>query len=71
LAAAKTVWIDCPNKGSLADIMKLILLSCCLAVLLFQSGCAMAPPTDQQGQQQKERAEQAQRSAVFANGLQQ
>jgi hypothetical protein len=49
--------------------MKPTLLFFCLAVLLFQSGCAIGPPIDQQTLEQQKEAQAAKKSDAFARGL--
>jgi hypothetical protein len=49
--------------------MKQTLLFLCLAVVLFQSGCAMPPPIEEQTLEQQKQAQAAKKSDAFARGL--
>ncbi|CAN5437010.1 hypothetical protein BH18VER2_BH18VER2_07000 [soil metagenome] len=49
--------------------MKLFLLSCCVAVVLFQGGCAIGPPIDQQTLEEHNQAQAERKSDAFARGL--
>ncbi|MEO8439631.1 MAG: hypothetical protein ABI540_05350 [Spartobacteria bacterium] len=49
--------------------MKRILLFLCLGIVLFQSGCAVPPPTDEQSLQQQKDDQAAQKSDTFGRGL--
>jgi hypothetical protein len=49
--------------------MKQTLLFLYLAVVLFQSGCAMPPPIEQQTLEQQREAQAAKKSDAFARGL--
>lgn len=51
--------------------MKLIPLVFCLALLIFQGGCAMGPPIDQQTLEQQKQAQSVKKSDAFASGLEQ
>jgi hypothetical protein len=49
--------------------MKQILAFLCLAVVFFQSGCAVGPPIEQQTLEQQKQAQAEKRSDAFARGL--
>jgi starvation-inducible outer membrane lipoprotein len=49
--------------------MKRTLLFLCLAVALFQSGCAIPPPIEQQTLEQQKQAQAEKKSDAFARGL--
>jgi hypothetical protein len=51
--------------------MKQTLLFLCLALILFQSGCAMPPPIEQQTLDEQKEAQAAKKSDAFARGLSQ
>lgn len=51
--------------------MKQMLSSLCLAFVLFQTGCAIAPPIDQQTLEQQKTDQAEKRSDAFARGLSQ
>lgn len=53
------------------SFMKQTLLFLCLGVVLFQSGCAMPPPIEQQTLEQQKEAQAAKKSDAFARGLSQ
>ncbi|HEY3662364.1 MAG TPA: hypothetical protein VGL24_04355 [Chthoniobacterales bacterium] len=49
--------------------MKRILILLCLALVLFQAGCAIGPPIDQQTLEQQNRAQSEKKADTFARGL--
>ncbi len=51
--------------------MKPILTLCCLVLVLFQSGCAIGPPIDQQTLEEQNKAQSVKKSDTFARGLEQ
>lgn len=51
--------------------MKPILTLFCLVLVLFQPGCAIRPPLDQQSLEQQKAAQSATKSDAFGRGLEQ
>ncbi len=51
--------------------MKRIFLLLCLAVILFQPGCAMGPPIDQQTLEHNKTEQRVKSSDAFARDLEQ
>lgn len=51
--------------------MSRFLLLLCLAVILFQPGCAMGPPIDQQTLEHNKTEQQVKKSDAFARDLEQ
>ena len=61
-------WTSLPRK--LPDIfMKPILTLFCLVLVLFQPGCAIGPPIDQQTLEQQKAAQSEKKSDAFARDL--
>ncbi len=51
--------------------MRLIVIFFCYALVLFQGGCAMGPPLDQQTKELNNKAQAEIKSDAFARGLEQ